>query len=85
MRGCNFFVNTSVARLLLINGIIFILLISACRKNDINMSAEGVKSEPVEKFFYAYTSSDLTVQSVFAFLKRKNDKEHFVKTTVDRI
>lgn len=60
-----------------------ILLINACRKID-PQSNESVNLKE-ELFFSSHKSSEPLVQAINSFMKRRNGKDSFVNTTIERI
>ena len=65
----------------------FLIIYSACRKTDqpAAESKTNIESEIEKRFFNSNRTSDPTEEALVAFIKRKNDKEHFVEKTVSQI
>lgn len=68
--------------MLLLAGIVFY---AACRKIDFRPEKEREKVPADERFFTRNISSNPLVQSLAAYMKRRNEKDSFVNTTVSRI
>ncbi|MFT3910929.1 MAG: hypothetical protein QM737_16035 [Ferruginibacter sp.] len=63
-----------------------ILFYISCKKSDTFSSTETVNKHSIEKdFFETHRTTDPTEKVFVEFLKRLNDKEHFVEKTVERI
>src|SRR5688572_25067647 len=59
------------------------LLFNACRKIDYR-NDQSIKALE-ERFFNSHKSSEPHVQALNGFMKRRNDKDHFVERTVKQI
>lgn len=59
-------------------------LVNGCSKMD-KQEISGSVNMVEERFFNSRTSSDLLVQSITKFMRRNNDKYHFVEKTVKQI
>lgn len=58
----------------------------SCRKTDQSSSEVAVTvMQQEDKFFTAHRSGDPAEQALVDFVKRKNNKEHFVETTIRRV
>jgi hypothetical protein len=63
---------------------VFFLLFVTCRKID--RSAELTVSEKEESdFFTKHLSNDPYIQSIMGYIKRRNEKEHFVENWIEKI
>lgn len=58
---------------------------AACRKIDFESSKEKAKINPEEKFFNPHKATNPVIGSLAAFMKRENDRLHFVGKTITQL